>query len=261
MKLNNKGFAISTIMYMILVIAVLIMGLTLTLLNGRKLVVDKQKQVALSNIYDRMDKTIDSFPVVFSIPGVCELHGYAGNITGNTCISDKGATYNDVAYIDTGVQLFDNENWEKDFEITFKLVRYSASDQTPDPVDNNTQHTIMNTKFEDSGAKYPGFTFRRSTNGLELTSRNNDAKSTKSITYSANMIIRIVRKNKKVYYNVNGSSFTLLQDFTNLYRKFTTPVTFGATIINNVPRRFTNCTLSDIKIKIGNMPDGYVTLP
>lgn len=51
MKLNNKGFAISTIMYMILVLAVLVMALTLMLLNGRKLIVDKQKQIAFNNIY------------------------------------------------------------------------------------------------------------------------------------------------------------------------------------------------------------------
>lgn len=52
MRLNNKGFAISTIMYMILVVAVILIALTLTLLNGRKLIIEKQKQVALSNIYN-----------------------------------------------------------------------------------------------------------------------------------------------------------------------------------------------------------------
>lgn len=256
MRLNNKGFAISTIMYMILVLAVLVMALTLTLLNGRKLIIDKQKQIALTNINNSLNTPPDLFPVEFSAKGPCKLNGYSGNITGDTC-----QKYSNAAYIDTGVQLFNNDNWEKDFEITFKIVEYSASNQTPDPVDNNTQHTILNSKYENSGAKYPGFTFRRSTNGLELTSRNNETKATKSITYSANMIVRIVRKNKKVYYNVNGSSFTLLQDFTNLYQNFTTPVTFGATIIDNVPRRLTNCTLSDMQIKMGVMPDDYVTLP
>lgn len=256
MRLNNKGFAISTIMYMVLVLAVLIMALTLTLLGGRKLIIDKQKQVALTNIYGNMSRPVDLFPVVFSASGPCKFNGYSGNITGDAC-----QKYSNVAYINTGVQLFNGDNWEKDFEITFKIVEYSASNQTPDPVDNNNQHTILNSKFEDSSAKYPGFTFRRSTSGLELTSRNNEAKATQAITYSANMVVRIIRKNKKVYYNVNGSSFTLLQDFTNLYRQFTTPVTFGATIMNNVPRRLTNCTLADMTIRMGVMDDNYVTLP
>ena len=52
MKLNNKGFAISTIMYMILIMAVILITLTLTLLSSRKLILDKTKQVAIENIYD-----------------------------------------------------------------------------------------------------------------------------------------------------------------------------------------------------------------
>lgn len=50
MKLNNKGFAISTIMYMILIMAVILITLTLTLLSSRKLILDKAKQEARDNI-------------------------------------------------------------------------------------------------------------------------------------------------------------------------------------------------------------------
>jgi hypothetical protein len=55
MKLNNKGFAISTIMYMILIMAVILITLTLTLLSSRKLILDKTKQKARENIYDIYD--------------------------------------------------------------------------------------------------------------------------------------------------------------------------------------------------------------
>ena len=260
MKLNNKGFAISTIMYMILVLAVLVMALTLTLLNGRKLIIDKQKKIALNNIYEDI-ASLNLFPVVFAIPGECQLNGYNGNITGTTCVNSNGGTYYTTDYIDTGIKLFDTTNWEKDFEIAFTLVHYNAGDQTPDPVDNNNQHTILNSKFEDSSAKYPGFTFRRSTSGIELTSRNNEEKSTKDITYSDNMTVRIIRKDKKVYYSVNGASFTPLQDFTNLYRNFDIPVWFGATSISGAARRKTVCTLSNIYIKLGTMSNSYVELP
>lgn len=51
MKLNNKGFAISTIMYMILIMAVILITLTLTLLSSRKLILDKAKQVSKDVIY------------------------------------------------------------------------------------------------------------------------------------------------------------------------------------------------------------------
>lgn len=52
MKLNNKGFAISTVMYMILIMAIVLLTLTLALLSSRKLVLNKIKDDALNNIYN-----------------------------------------------------------------------------------------------------------------------------------------------------------------------------------------------------------------
>ena len=52
MKLNNKGFAISTVMYMILMMAIVLITLTLALLSSRKFVLDKIKDEALNNIYN-----------------------------------------------------------------------------------------------------------------------------------------------------------------------------------------------------------------
>lgn len=52
MKLNNKGFAVSTIMYLILVLAIILISLTLAILGNRKLVLDKIKDEALYDIYD-----------------------------------------------------------------------------------------------------------------------------------------------------------------------------------------------------------------
>ncbi len=55
MKLNNKGFAISTIMYMILIMAVILITLTLTLLSSRKLILDKTRKETTDNIYNVYD--------------------------------------------------------------------------------------------------------------------------------------------------------------------------------------------------------------
>ena len=52
MKLNNKGFAISTIMYIILVLAVVLISLALTSLGNRKLILDKLKNEVIDEIYD-----------------------------------------------------------------------------------------------------------------------------------------------------------------------------------------------------------------
>ena len=55
MKLNNKGFAISSVMYMILIMAIVLITLTLSLLSSRKLVLDKIKQETLNDIYNTPD--------------------------------------------------------------------------------------------------------------------------------------------------------------------------------------------------------------
>ncbi len=52
LKLNNKGFAISSIMYIILVLAVLLISLTLALLSSRKLILDKLKKEATNEVYE-----------------------------------------------------------------------------------------------------------------------------------------------------------------------------------------------------------------
>lgn len=52
LKLNNKGFAISSIMYIILVLAVILVSLILVTLSSRKLILDKLKSEVLTTIYE-----------------------------------------------------------------------------------------------------------------------------------------------------------------------------------------------------------------
>ncbi len=51
MKLNNKGFAISSIMYIILVLAVILIAVTLALLSNRNLILEKIKDEAMDDVY------------------------------------------------------------------------------------------------------------------------------------------------------------------------------------------------------------------
>ena len=50
MRLNNKGFAISSIMYIILVLAVILISLILVTLSSRKLILNKLKSEVLTTI-------------------------------------------------------------------------------------------------------------------------------------------------------------------------------------------------------------------
>lgn len=51
-KLNNKGFAISSIMYLILIVAIILLTLSLSILSSRKLILDKVKNEVQNDIYN-----------------------------------------------------------------------------------------------------------------------------------------------------------------------------------------------------------------
>ncbi len=52
MKLNNKGFAISSILYIILIMCIILITVTLSVLSSRKLILDKQKSDVLNSLYN-----------------------------------------------------------------------------------------------------------------------------------------------------------------------------------------------------------------
>lgn len=53
--MNNKGFAISTTMYLILVLSLILIITTLSILNSRKMTLDKIKDTTLSDIKTKMN--------------------------------------------------------------------------------------------------------------------------------------------------------------------------------------------------------------
>lgn len=55
MKLNNKGFAVSTFMYMLLLLAIILILATLAILSSRRMILDRQKNIALQNITKNSD--------------------------------------------------------------------------------------------------------------------------------------------------------------------------------------------------------------
>lgn len=52
MKLNNKGFAVSSIMYLILIIAIILVSITLAILANSKLILDSKRNDVLKDMYD-----------------------------------------------------------------------------------------------------------------------------------------------------------------------------------------------------------------
>ena len=66
MKLNNKGFAISSIMYLILILALILVSLIIALVINRRLLIDKQKKHVLNQVENNLILSkITYYPIPF----------------------------------------------------------------------------------------------------------------------------------------------------------------------------------------------------
>ena len=160
-------------------------------------------------------------------------------------------------FIDTGVNVFDTTNINKDFEIrfTFNSVDSDIFSYTP------TQPTIFNVKDE-SNSKYPGFNIRfnsaNSTANMTPTYRWGQGSSQSApVIATANAPITFIykRKNGVITYEYSYTGYTstpytvVNQGAWTLNQPFATNVAFGGYFdSNNQPGRFFKGTLSDMII-------------
>ena len=197
-------------------------------------------------LYAQWISEADKFPKVFNLTGPCYITGPGTNVSGNNCLQ-----YFNSDYIDTGIALFNSDNKDKDFEISFEIVHYVTSEQT------ESQATIINSKYENSSVSYPGFVLRRKNNNLELTARFNTLTPYESIAASELTKVKIARKDGILYYSFNDNPYDVYQDTTSYTGTFNTTVTFGASINGNgSPMRYAKkLELSNIYIKLGKMEE------
>ena len=161
---------------------------------------------------------------------------------------DEPFTFTGSNYLDSGIALYSEENWQKDFEIGFTIDAYT-------PSQNVGQATFVNAKYENESLKYPGLVVRRteSTNNIEVTQTiNHGQKVAKNIpSYSIPCTIKIYRISGVVYYNVNNGALIQLQDMSNFNQQFNTTTWFGGSQdINGNLMRGLKGTLSNMYVKI-----------
>ena len=199
----------------------------------------------------------EMFPVVFSHVGACTFNGNDGLVTGDDCND-----YHGTNLINTGIELFNAENYEKDFEISFNIDHFVPSEQS------EAQASLMNTKLENIDAKYPGYVIRdivSDNSKLEYTGVSPKTFSKSTVTFAVSAITKFSfkRLNGKLYYRVNDGPYIYMnQDVTGGTLRFDTPVTFGGSldaILNSeggydyVPFRVIRGTLSNMEIRLGKM--------
>ena len=186
---------------------------------------------------------VDPSGIVFEHTGACTFNGSSNNITGEEC-----EEYWDKKYIDTGVYLYDNKNWKRDYEIGFTIEEYNGSIQ-------DNQAVFVNTKYEKDNLKWPGLVFRHAAgaNNLELTQSINGTKvSVKINNQTYPLKVKLIRTNDIVYYSLNDGEPILLQNMTNFNQQFDISTWFGAAPNGSgTPFRVLKATLSNMYIKVG----------
>lgn len=187
------------------------------------------------------------FPTVFSQKGECIFNGLSP-ITGVDC-----SKYVGQHYIDTKISLYNEENYNKDYEIGFDIVSYNPDEQI------SSISTILNSKYENKEEGYPGLVFRRNNNkDLELSQITSGKADRIFKKYESVKKVKIVRKDNKYYFSLNDGFFKLLQDSSDIEDKFDTSTWFGASqdIDGNAMREFTG-KLSNMYVKLGKYYSDY----
>lgn len=160
------------------------------------------------------------------------------------------------------IQLFSDENLEKNFIISFNKISVEDGGKS---FTKDTSPTLLSAMDEDSSTNikgentkvYPGFNVKLVTdNGVNrIIIESNSYTNTAGDVYVPDSVtnIRILRINSVLYYSFDGEKFSRLNDYKN-YREnlnpFNAPVTFGAGLdAYGNPRRYFNGIISDISIK------------
>ena len=185
---------------------------------------------------------------LFELSGPCTFNGSMSNITGSMC-----SLYSDSLYIDTNIKLFNSDNYQKDFDLSFDIDDYNSKNQEV------VQATLMNAFLERTGKGY-GILIRKNNDNLNFIIRDGNGNN-KEFNIAANKVskVRIVRKNNNVCYSINNDDLKFALDMSTMTAPFDVPVTFGASLdANKNPFRYINGTLSNMKIEVGKLDDKVV---
>ncbi len=215
------------------------------------------------------------FPAVWSQTGKCVFHGDgSGSGTGDEAYLITGsecAKYHDKRFIDTGIALYSNTNYQKDYEVHFTINAYDLSAQV------ETQATLFNDKLSSSvtespyGGKSPGIVVREnSSHGLEIKSTYGAPTDHAEVRYVTKTPyataytgtdVRIFRISGHIYTSVDNGPLIELQDITSFDQQFGLSAWFGAYPDNvdctencTAAKRYLTGELSNLYIKLGDFP-------
>ena len=208
--------------------------------------------------------TEEAMRTVFKIDGTCVFHGYDiqqgigdGHITGTGCsVGNTDWADGTHRYIDTGIKLYDETNYEKDYEVGFTILAYDSNHQYKEPGDSASQATFFNSKYENADRHWPGIVIRKSKDNIEITQTIKKGSTYEKMAgtgTSAATSVVITRVSGVIYYSIDGGAFRTLQDMQDTADYFDTTAWFGsAEKSDGTPMRYIDATLTNMYIKVGD---------
>ena len=204
------------------------------------------------------------FPIVWNQMGACTFNGATnGNITGSEC-----EDYWDAKFIDTGIPLYNQANYQKDFEVHFKFVHYDPSEQVNYFGDeDNSQQTFVNDKLSSTAGdkKAPGITIRRSSsNSIDFNSKYSSTQDNDIIPVAGIQEASMFRLDNKIYYSINGGPLVFIHEIHNFSQQFGLTTWFGGYPRDDCTGNVTPCTnakripqatLSEMYVRLGEYSD------
>ena len=186
---------------------------------------------------DDYDPT-SNLKIVYSMP---ESHSFDG--TPATMLTP---TYENEEGELVPFRFFTEENIDKDFYISFDLNNYVRDGQV-------NQATLLNIKYENEAAGYPGYVLRVINNNTKFHSATSlgNVPNKKTTTFNDNISSFYVQRIDGVIgYGYDNSGLILLDDFSEFTDYFDTPLTLGDN--GSGDRCMKNTTISNLLIKIGD---------
>jgi len=179
----------------------------------------------------------------FYLKGPCYFK--ESNTHDNTCSS--GSTN----YIDTGIALFSEENYYKDFEASFTL----------DSLESAVKMSVFMANMNEAGDPWPGFVVRYE-DGIRFITNSHTGNEVSTVVSSqtSNLKVIVKRENGMISYSLDdGATYVDYLNFDTFERTFSGNMTYGAGINKDgvTPFRFMEGTLSEMYIKIADI-DKYI---
>ena len=171
--------------------------------------------------------------------GTCVFSGQGIDVVGD-CTQGGHSDY-----IDTGLALFSEENYLRDFEISFNIDEIDASRFRSGQVD-----TVFSCLYESS--PFPGIALRIQNSAWYLQVGN--GTDNKKITINEDIeSFKIKKVNGRVYYKINDGPFIYTTNINNLSNNFNDHLTLGVALNPDgtpKPERYLIATLSDVNVQL-----------